>query len=1003
MLLACVIPLSYVNIVRNAPNVVSNLPVGARLQNFWEKWLDLGAGPKVVQILREGYTLPFRTRPNLSRVPTVVSCYGNPRRNLKLLEALHQLTTKNAIELVNKQTSLGFFNRLFLVPKPNNKWRPILDLSNLNPFLKTERFKMKTPETIRTSLQQGEWVTSIDFKDAYFHVPIQEQSRKFLRFHIQGQTFQFKALPFGLSTAPMEFTVIAKEVKLMATQKGIRLHQYLDDWLVRATSHRACLQHTQVLVQLCRHLGWLVNIEKSELEPKQVFNFVGYQFDLQSGRVRPTPDRWQSLQEKILEIISRPACSVRELMSLIGLLTATEKQVHLGRLHMRPIQWHLKRNWRIPESLHKRIPLPRSLHPHLQWWLQEDNVLTGQPLHPLQHALQIFTDASKEGWGAHLNEYIARGTWSLPESKLHINYLELKAVFLALKEFQKLCIGKMVLVATDNTTVVAYINKEGGMRSRPTVCPTLENLDLVHREASDSEGTTHSRPPKCSGRQTVQIRSDHPNRMVPPARNLPSHMRQVASASNRSLCYEVQQQTAPVRITGSGPQGHCSGCTQFVMGGPGRIRLPTDSHIGQSGGEVARLPVPEVDHYCPGVAQHDMVLGPSGNVQPDPITSASIAKPTDSALQSDPSQESDKPKSPRMAPRATAIKEQGFSEAVATRIEAPQRGSTRSVYEAKWAIFTKWCITNQVDFRTPPVKSVADFLMYLFEERKLQPSTIDGYRSVIADKLGSSTLNISKDENLTRLLDSFHRDRPKGRRGIPSWNLSLVLHQLTKAPFEPIKEASLKHLTFKTVFLLALGSGKRRSEIHAWQHKNIRHQSDWTKISLYPSPSFLSKNQLAKEGPDSVAPVVIPALAPTLDRSLKSDRSLCPVRALRYYLDRTSDFRQNKELVFVSFKKGFDKDISPATISSWIKQTVILCYELSDQETHKLHQVKAHDVRAFAASKAFQSGVSLEQILSACHWKSHNTFTQFYLKDVAWADSELYHLGPVVAAQQIHK
>ena len=210
-------------------------------------------------------------------------------------------------------------------------------------------------------------------------------------------------------------------------------------------------------------------------------------------------------------------------------------------------------------------------------------------------------------------------------------------------------------------------------------------------------------------------------------------------------------------------------------------------------------------------------------------------------------------------------------------------------------------------------------------------------------------------------------------------------------------------MTFKTVFLLALGSGKRRSEIHAWQHKNIRHQSDWSKVSLFPSPSFLSKNQLAKEGPESVAPVVIPALAPTLDKSLKSDRSLCPVRALHYYLDRTSDLRQHKELVFVSFKKGFDKDISPATISSWIKQTVILCYELSDHQAHTLHQVKAHDVRAFAASKAFQSGVSLEQILAACHWKSHNTFTQFYLKDVAWADSELYHLGLVVAAQQIHQ
>ena len=236
----------------------------------------------------------------------------------------------------------------------------------------------------------------------------------------------------------------------------------------------------------------------------------------------------------------------------------------------------------------------------------------------------------------------------------------------------------------------------------------------------------------------------------------------------------------------------------------------------------------------------------------------------------------------------------------------------------------------------------------------------------------------------------------KGCRGIPSWNLSLVLHQLTKAPFEPLKQASLKHLTFKTVFLLALGSGKCRSKIHAWLNKNIRHQADWSKVLLYPSPSFLSKNQLAQEGPASVAPVAIPAMAPTLDKSLKEDRSLCPVRALRYYLDKTKDLRQNKELVFVFFKQGFSKDTSPATISSWIKKTIILCYELADQENLDLHQVKAHEIQAFAASKAFQGGVSLDQILSACHWKSHNTFIQFYLKDIAWADSELFHLGTVV-------
>ena len=437
---------------------------------------------------------------------------------------------------------------------------------------------------------------------------------------------------------------------------------------------------------------------------------------------------------------------------------------------MRPIQWHLKNNWRVPESLEKLIPIPRSLHPHLQWWLQESNVLTGQPLHPIKHALQIFTDASREGWGAHLNERTARGAWALPESKLHINYLELKAVLLALKEFQDICTGQIVLVASDNTTVVSYINKEGGMRSGP-LCALLWRIltwctrHQVTLKARHIPGRLNVIADKLSRLgQTIQTEWS----LLPGG--FSDLMQPVAPASNRSVCHEIQPQVTSICVSSTGPPGSCSGCTHSVMGGSGCIRLPTDRHIGQGSGEVTGLPLQEDHSDCSGVAQHALVLGLGGHVQ---LGSPQPAQPTqsaDTALQSDPSQKSDKSKSPCMAPRATTIKEQGFSEAVAARIEAPQRRSTRSVYEAKWALFTKWCVTNQVDFRSLPVKSVADFLLYLFEDKKLQPSTIDGYRSAIADKLGNATVNISKDDNLTRLLDSFHRDRPKGRRGIPSWN-----------------------------------------------------------------------------------------------------------------------------------------------------------------------------------------------------------------------------------------
>ena len=362
------------------------------------------------------------------------------------------------------KSSLAFYNRLFLVPKPNRKWRPILDLSPLNLYLKTSSFKMENPETIRLSLQTGKWVTSLDFSDAYFHIPVNQRSRKYLRFFLNNQTFQFIALPFGLATAPLKFTKVVKEVKLMAQARGIQIQQYLDDWLLRAQCRETCLQDTQILLALCQQLGWVVNKKKSELEPQQIFNFVGYRFDLVSGRVLPTQHWWIALQEKLNFIKNRSSCTVRQFMFLIGLLTTTEKQVSSGRLHMRPIQWHLKCHWHVPEVLEKFIPVPPSLHPHLDWWLDKSNVLGGQPLHPLQHALQLFTDAPN-----------ARGTWSPIESRLHINFLELKAVLLALKSFEHLCRDQIVLVATDNTTVVSYINKQGGMKSG-SLCALLWRL-----------------------------------------------------------------------------------------------------------------------------------------------------------------------------------------------------------------------------------------------------------------------------------------------------------------------------------------------------------------------------------------------------------------------------------------------------------------------------------------------------------------------------------------------
>ena len=285
--------------------------------------------------------------------------------------------------------------------------------------------------------------------------------------------------------------------------------------------------------------------------------------------------------------------------------------------------------------------------------------------------------------------------------------------------------------------------QRGGDEVGLPVCPTVENPVLVHQETGNSQGTSHPRPAERDSRQAIQTGPDHSNRVVPSPRSVSSCMLPVAPATSGPLCHQIQQQTTTVCVTGSRSPGMGSGCTQSIMGRSGSLCLHTSSHLWQSGGEVTGLPLQQNHSDCTRVAQHALVLGSSGNV---PLCLPNlVSQPFNQTLH-----------------RNLAIKEQGFSEAVAARIEGPQRGSTRAVYEAKWTIFTKWCLSNQVAFRAPPLKAIDDFLLHLFQDRKLQPSTIDGYRSAIADKLGNSTTNVSKDENLTRLLDSFHRDRPKG-------------------------------------------------------------------------------------------------------------------------------------------------------------------------------------------------------------------------------------------------
>ena len=347
-------------------------PVGGHLRSFRRDWQTNKCSPNVLNIITNGNVLPFLSKPNLVRFPLILSEYKAHQKDQAMATCIQSLLSKNAIERVENVKSLGFYSRLFLVPKPYQRWRPVIDLSRLNTFLHVEKFKMETAESIRTSLIPGEWVSSIDLSDAYLHIPIHPNSRKYLRFCYKSQVFQFTSLPFGLATAPQVFTMIVKEVKLMALSRGFRVHQ--SRWAT------------------------------------QVFSFVGYEYHLDSALVKPTQERWLKLQDLILRLKSKHVLTARCLMSLIGLLASTEKMVPEGRLH-----------WRYPQSLDNLLPWTEAIAAHLDWWQNPSNVMKGADLHPKDHSIQLFTDASNEGWGAHLDHNCTKGLWSDREKRPHIN------------------------------------------------------------------------------------------------------------------------------------------------------------------------------------------------------------------------------------------------------------------------------------------------------------------------------------------------------------------------------------------------------------------------------------------------------------------------------------------------------------------------------------------------------------------------------------------------------
>ena len=525
--------------------------------------------------------------------------------------------------------------------------------------------------------------------------------------------------------------------------------------------------------------------------------------------------------------------------------------------------------------------------------------------------------------------------------------------------------------------------------------PDVSNLDSIRIPREEShlcQLSSHSRQAECVGRPVVQTRATVTNRMDYSSQNSGLSVANLGEAHGRPFCSERQQEASNFCVSNTRPGGLGSGRVKYRLEQSSSVRLSSDGDSSDGSEESGSINLSD-GSVGSSMAQTTLVSQAVGASDRSSQGDPALVQASQTNQHRHISQNSGNVQPSCLALIERSYKEKGFSQQAAERMARGQKSSTLGVYEGQWKGFCDWCSEREIDPLSPSPQVVADFLC---EKNNLGRafSTLVGYKTAI-NKVWKAVLNVDLNENdaLSNLLANFKRDFSKRKDPVPKWDLSLVLQTLSKPPFEPLDTVDLKFVTFKTIFLLALASGRRRGELHALK-ADIQRTEVGSEITLFTDVQFVAKTKLADRGCTVMQPLVIRALS---NQDQNTEELLCVVRSVQKYLVRTEDIRRGRERLFVSFKKGFKGDICANTISSWIKKTVLLAYESSSEDHLQQFEVRAHDVRGLAASWALLKNVSLEEILGACSWRSHNTFTQFYLKDLSSIQGELLKLSVVTA------
>ena len=397
----------------------------------------------------------------------------NPLMQTKLSEVQTESVDLEIIQLLKKgviqpcQHEAGeFISPIFTRPKKDGSFRIILNLKCFNTNVAHYHFKMDNIWSAIRLMKPGCYMASVDLKDAYYSVSICKDHQKFLKFKWKGILYQFVCFPKGLALCPRKFTKLLKPVFSLLRQQGHISVACIDDSWLMADNFAQCTKNVIDTISLLDKVGFVIHPEKSVLLPTQIITFLGFVLNSILMQVSLTPERAQKLKDACENLLATASPSIRDVAHVLGLMTSSFAGVMYGPLHQKFLEIDKTQALNLHKgNFDKKINLSQEAEMDLKWWVRAlpaayNLINHGDP------QVTMTTDASLIGWGCCIDTVSSGGNWTPEEAQHDINYLEMLAVFLALKSFSSVVQGNHVKLLVDNTTAVSTINQMGTCHSR---------------------------------------------------------------------------------------------------------------------------------------------------------------------------------------------------------------------------------------------------------------------------------------------------------------------------------------------------------------------------------------------------------------------------------------------------------------------------------------------------------------------------------------------------------